>query len=179
MKFGELRKANWEPSFLNSEEIPTTAKVPEWEDCKARFLGLDDDIRQTSRYKKLVDKANLVIDLEGLIEFNKVINGAAEYQTDKFDYWFTPNEFLGHGHGDCEDYAICKFMALRFLKPRIVIVKTVDGGNHALCAVKMNDKWHFLDNKTDKIYPEEDLAKVYEPIVSMDHKRVWKHRRAC
>ena len=31
------------------------------------------------------------------------------------DYWATPWEFLGHDMGDCEDYVIAKYFALRYL----------------------------------------------------------------
>src|SRR5262249_28591683 len=43
-----------------------------------------------------------------------------EYQSDlvvwgKEDYWATPDEFLEKGAGDCEDFAIAKYMTLRQL----------------------------------------------------------------
>ena len=31
------------------------------------------------------------------------------------DYWATPEEFVGHNSGDCEDYVIAKYFALRAL----------------------------------------------------------------
>ena len=31
------------------------------------------------------------------------------------DYWATPEEFLGHYAGDCEDYVVAKYFALRYL----------------------------------------------------------------
>jgi len=31
----------------------------------------------------------------------------------QIDYWATPKEFYGRGRGDCEDYAIAKYFALR------------------------------------------------------------------
>ena len=33
----------------------------------------------------------------------------------KKDYWATPEEFIGHNSGDCEDYVIAKYFALRSL----------------------------------------------------------------
>ena len=45
------------------------------------------------------------------------------YQTDiqlwkQNDYWATPLETLGRGFGDCEDYAIAKYISLRALGER-------------------------------------------------------------
>lgn len=31
------------------------------------------------------------------------------------DYWATPEEFIGHNSGDCEDYVVAKYFALRSL----------------------------------------------------------------
>ena len=31
------------------------------------------------------------------------------------DYWATPEEFIGHSSGDCEDYVVAKYFALRAL----------------------------------------------------------------
>ena len=50
---------------------------------------------------------------------NKFFN-QLEYSSDiktwrKKDYWATPLEFLGKGQGDCEDYAVAKFMTLLML----------------------------------------------------------------
>jgi predicted transglutaminase-like cysteine proteinase len=49
------------------------------------------------------------------------------------DYWATPLEFMGKGVGDCEDFAITKYFALRSLnvpndRLRITYVKARIGG---------------------------------------------------
>jgi predicted transglutaminase-like cysteine proteinase len=49
------------------------------------------------------------------------------------DYWATPLEFMGRGIGDCEDFSISKYFALRSLgvsneKLRITYVKARIGG---------------------------------------------------
>jgi predicted transglutaminase-like cysteine proteinase len=49
------------------------------------------------------------------------------------DYWATPLEFMGRGVGDCEDFAITKYFALRSLsvpndRLRITYVKARIGG---------------------------------------------------
>jgi len=58
-------------------------------------------------------------DLEKLNAVNEFYNGV-RYSSDmkvykKKDYWATPYEFLGKDQGDCEDYVIAKYFALRHL----------------------------------------------------------------
>ncbi len=58
-------------------------------------------------------------DLEKLKEVNDFYNDVP-YLSDKKnwklgDYWATPLEFLGRDRGDCEDYVIAKYFALRYL----------------------------------------------------------------
>ena len=62
------------------------------------------------------------------------------YQTDiqlwkQNDYWATPLETLGRGLGDCEDYAIAKYISLRALgvsddKLRLIYVKAKLAGTN-------------------------------------------------
>ena len=54
-----------------------------------------------------------------LIEVNRFFN-QFKYKEDmilwgEMDYWTTPEEFLGVNGGDCEDYVIAKYFALRSL----------------------------------------------------------------
>jgi len=54
-----------------------------------------------------------------LIEVNRFFN-QFEYSEDHLhwgeqDYWATPNEFIGTRKGDCEDFVIAKYFALRKL----------------------------------------------------------------
>jgi len=67
----------------------------------------------------------LLIELEGkdiqkqLVDVNRFFN-QFEYQEDlvhwgEQDYWATPGEFLGTQKGDCEDFVIAKYFALRKL----------------------------------------------------------------
>ena len=49
------------------------------------------------------------------------------------DYWATPLEVLGRGEGDCEDFAIAKYMTLKLMgipsvKMRLIYVKARIGG---------------------------------------------------
>ncbi len=56
---------------------------------------------------------------EKLLEVNRFFNQFAyrvdKQQWGKDDYWATPEEFIGVHVGDCEDYVIAKYFALRAL----------------------------------------------------------------
>ena len=63
--------------------------------------------------KKLTDKSVN----EKLIEVNRFFN-QFEYKEDiklwkQKDYWATPEEFIGLSAGDCEDFVVAKYFALR------------------------------------------------------------------
>ena len=53
-----------------------------------------------------------------LVHINNFINSNIVYEEDiaiwgQSDYWATPLETIGQGHGDCEDFAIIKYVSLR------------------------------------------------------------------
>ncbi|WP_373003247.1 transglutaminase-like cysteine peptidase [Sulfurimonas sp.] len=69
--------------------------------------------------QKTIDANKKLNELEQLKEINDFYNGV-RYATDKNvynedDYWATPWEFLGKDKGDCEDYVISKYFALKHL----------------------------------------------------------------
>jgi predicted transglutaminase-like cysteine proteinase len=76
-------------------------------------------------YRRGIAINKLLAELDGrsithqLIEVNRFFN-QFEYQEDNIhwgekDYWATPSEFLGTQKGDCEDFVIAKYFALRKL----------------------------------------------------------------
>ncbi|MDR2786849.1 MAG: transglutaminase-like cysteine peptidase [Candidatus Accumulibacter sp.] len=53
-----------------------------------------------------------------LMRVNDFINGSLAFEEDisvwdQSDYWATPLEMIGKGRGDCEDFAIIKYISLR------------------------------------------------------------------
>jgi len=69
--------------------------------------------------QQTLDKVKNGTDLEKLNAVNEFFNGV-RYKSDmkvygKRDYWATPWEFLGKDFGDCEDYVISKYFALKYL----------------------------------------------------------------
>jgi len=104
----------------------------------------------------------------------KPANDWAQYGYD--DYWASPLQTLGNGAGDCEDYAIVKYVALRELGVgaddlRIVIVRDDKRlTEHAVVAVRSDRKWLVLDNRTMAILNAED-ARNYRPLFALNSTR--------
>lgn len=95
------------------------------------------------------------------------------------DWWATPQEFLKHS-GDCEDYAISKYFALRELgfsseALRIVILKDrIRNIGHAVLVVFVENEVHVLDNVTDIIFPHTKY-RHYIPQYSLNETARWAH----
>ena len=69
--------------------------------------------------QQTLDSVESSSDMEKLKAVNDFYNGV-RYAPDikvykKKDYWATPYEFLGKDRGDCEDYVIAKYFALKYL----------------------------------------------------------------
>lgn len=98
------------------------------------------------------------------------------------DYWATVDEFLEHD-GDCEDYAIAKYMALKAagLPPgdmRIVVLQDLNLGiPHAILAVRDGNRWLILDNQIKEVMPDTAIVH-YRPIYSINEQSWWLHQDA-
>jgi predicted transglutaminase-like cysteine proteinase len=96
------------------------------------------------------------------------------------DYWATPFQFL-RKNGDCEDYAISKYMALRDLgvaaeDMRIVVLNDLNLRiAHAVLAVYVNGKPYILDNQISKVVPATSI-RHYQPVYSINENGWWLHR---
>jgi predicted transglutaminase-like cysteine proteinase len=96
------------------------------------------------------------------------------------DYWATPVQFL-HLNGDCEDYAIAKYLALRELgyddeELRVVVLDDLNlGVAHAVLAVYSDDDVLILDNQIDTVV-SANVIRHYRPIYSVNERHWWLHR---
>lgn len=126
-----------------------------------------------------------------LNDVNEYVNRKLSFESDlivwaREDYWATPIEALLKGSGDCEDYAIAKYFALKFSgvpvsKLRITYVKARIGGKDSnITQAHMVLTYYstpdaeplVLDNLVSEIRPASrrtDLA----PIFSFNSEGVW------
>jgi predicted transglutaminase-like cysteine proteinase len=87
------------------------------------------------------------------------------------DRWSAPFETLQSGRGDCEDYAIVKYLALLEAglsedDVKIVILKnTFPNEDHAVLAVRVDGDWLILDNRTLTLVRDMDLRRATPEFV--------------
>jgi predicted transglutaminase-like cysteine proteinase len=119
-----------------------------------------------------------------IAEVNRSINLSVKAVSDieqygKRDLWATPLMTFASNAGDCEDYAIAKYAALRELGYsdqglRIVIVHDkVAAEDHAVVAVRYEGRWLVLDNKTLEIKEDAAIA-AFNPMFMIDGAGVKK-----
>ena len=96
------------------------------------------------------------------------------------DYWETPGQFL-RMFGDCEDYAIAKFLSLRILgfdnsRLRIVVLQDLNIKTpHAVLAVYLGGAPLILDNQIAQVVPSNEIYH-YHPFYSVNENAWWLHK---
>jgi predicted transglutaminase-like cysteine proteinase len=142
-------------------------------ECKSpaarRFLGLVKKARERSGR----DRIDLV---------NRSVNSEIAYTNDHAqhgvaDLWSAPLAALGSGRGDCEDYAIAKYAALREAGTpaedlRLLLVR--DNAvrlDHAVLAVRHDGRWLVLDNR-HAILMEQGDTRHFTPLFALDQSGV-------
>lgn len=99
----------------------------------------------------------------------------------KTDYWATPMEFVKNG-GDCEDFAITKYVLLRVLgvpeeRLRIVVLQDLQKNiPHAVLVVYTENGPMVLDNQI-KTATHVDRISHYKPIFSINRDAWWLHTK--
>jgi predicted transglutaminase-like cysteine proteinase len=110
------------------------------------------------RFLAIVDNAKALEGRARLGEINRAINLAIRPMSDlaqhgAIDIWSSPLVTLATGAGDCEDYAIAKYVALRHAgiaadDLRIIVMRdTIRGEDHAVAAARLDGHWLMLDNR--------------------------------
>ncbi len=118
-------------------------------------------------------------------EINRAINLAIHPMSDlaqhgEIDVWSPPLATLASGAGDCEDYAIAKFVALRLAGMaaqdlRIVVMRDlIQGEDHAVAAARLDGHWLMLDNRRMAMI-EERHVRNYRPLFALDESTVMKY----
>lgn len=110
------------------------------------------------RFEQIVDAARARDGLARIGEVNRAVNMMIRPVSDlrRFgvrDHWSAPLETLQAGIGDCEDYALLKYLALReagFAEDDLQILIVRDPilrADHAVVVVRHDNRWIVLDNR--------------------------------
>lgn len=137
----------------------------------------------TASWRRVINQSRGLAPMDQLRTVNAFFN-KWPYRLDEdaygtSDWWATPQEFLKRS-GDCEDYAISKYFALRELgfppeALRIVVLKDrIRNIGHAVLAVFVENEVHVLDNVTNMIFPHTKY-RHYVPQYSLNERARWAH----
>jgi predicted transglutaminase-like cysteine proteinase len=183
-------------SFESGEPFGLTASPVDSGTLRAKWLGverkLDDERVQLAlcdgdrencaseaalKFLDIVDSGRQHEGRARLGEINRAINLAIRPMDDiaqwgQVDVWSSPLVTFYHGAGDCEDYAIAKYVALRMAGVpaqdlRIVVLVDLHGEGHAVAAARLDGQWLLLDNR--RMAMVEDVnARIYRPLFVID-----------
>ena len=178
------------PKIFGSVELPSKnlKKFPKWLDMLGRWKGgapCESDTCTVKGWQGLIDGLKGKDRLTQIKEVNKLLN-SKKYIIDMKnwgieDYWAIPYQFLKK-NGDCEDYAIAKFMALKELgipieDMRVVALQDLNlGVGHAVLVVYEGNDPLLLDNQIKTVVPA-NTVKHYQPVYSINENGWWLHRK--
>jgi predicted transglutaminase-like cysteine proteinase len=196
---GLIRKSA-EPFGLFALALSTGGVREKWREVERKLddervqLALCDGDRDRCasaaalQFLAIVDNARGRQGRARLGEINRAINLAIRPVSDLAQYgatdvWSSPLVTLVNGAGDCEDYAIAKFFALREagVSPqdlRIVIMRDVfRGEDHAVAAARLDGHWLMLDNRRMAMVEDADVRN-YRPLFVIDQFGVRQYAEA-
>jgi predicted transglutaminase-like cysteine proteinase len=130
------------------------------------------------RFLAILDRAKSREGWQRIAEVNRAINLDITPVDDMTQYgvvdlWATPLMAFKSNEGDCEDYAIAKYVALHELgiplsDLKLIVVHVNDTTQaHAVTAVRYGDGWFVLDNRTLEIRYDAEI-RDYDPLFVMD-----------
>ena len=136
------------------------------------------------KFLRIVDSGRQRDGRTRLAEINRAINLAIRPMEDlvqygKVDVWSSPLVTFNTGAGDCEDYAIAKYVALQMAgisaeDLRIVVVLDLNGDGHAVASVRLDGHWLILDNQ--RMAMVEDVnERTYRPRFVIDESGVMEY----
>jgi predicted transglutaminase-like cysteine proteinase len=137
------------------------------------------------KLKQFLDGIRSKDRMSQIVAVNALIN-KAKYVSDDSNWnqrelWNSPGEFMAR-FGDCEDFAIAKFVALEMLgfsqdQKRVVAVKDLNlKVGHAILVVFLDGKIWVLDNQIPQVI-EASKIRHYDPVFSINQKYWWRHMR--
>jgi predicted transglutaminase-like cysteine proteinase len=115
---------------------------------------------------------------------NRAVNLAISPTSDEAqwrvtDHWSSALETLQSERGDCEDYAIVKYLALldsgmSEADLKIVLMKSIfPNEDHTVVAARFDDEWLILDNRTPALVRDRNLTRTV-PVFVLDQAGVWR-----
>jgi len=135
-----------------------------------------------AQFLRLIDAVKSKSGRARLEEANRAVNTAIRYVSDfaqfgEADRWSAPLATFATAKGDCEDYAIAKYVALReagFPREELRLVLVRDRAvrqDHAVLAAHLDDRWLILDNRRSELIADSDASSL-TPLFAINHRGV-------
>jgi predicted transglutaminase-like cysteine proteinase len=195
-----LIRKSAEPFGLSATSLSYGGLYDKWQGVQRR---LEDELVQLAlcegdpdrcaspaalKFLAIVDTAKHREGRARIGEVNRAVNLAIRPVSDFAQYgqpdvWSSPLATLARGGGDCEDYAIAKYVALRLagVAPddlRIVVMHdTIHGEDHAVAAARLDGHWLTLDNNR-MMMVEDSNVRNYRPTFVIDQQAVMRYADA-
>lgn len=192
-----LIRKSAEPFGLSATALTYGGLYDKWQGVQRR---LEDELVQLAlcegdpdrcaspaalKFLAIVDTARLREGRARIGEVNRAINLAIRPVSDfaqfgEADVWSSPLATFNRGGGDCEDYAIAKYVALRLAGVaqddlRIVVMHdTIHGEDHAVAAARLDGHWLTLDNNRMMMVEDTDVRN-YRPTFVIDRQAVLRY----
>ena len=183
-----------EPFGLSTATVTQGAVLEKWlnvareVDDERLVLRMCDENRASCQsptalqFLAIVDSGRALGGRARIGEINRAINLKLKPKSDlalygEEDVWTSPLATFAIGAGDCEDYAIAKFVALQEagVSPddlRIVILRDDHREeDHAVVAARLDGNWLMLDNR-HMVLVEDQLVRRYRPVFLADRDGV-------
>ncbi|MCB1651689.1 MAG: transglutaminase-like cysteine peptidase [Alphaproteobacteria bacterium] len=184
----EFERVSAYPALFGTDE-KRSANLSAFTKWTGMFKRFDQDLKNTGSQAVMRQWQNQLRTFKGgsihamARKVNDFVN-ESRYIVDsknwgRSDYWATPVEFIKRG-GDCEDFAIAKYTALRALgvpeeRLRVAIVQdTYKNIPHAVLVVYTESGAVVLDNQIKSLVDAERAGR-YRPIFSINRTAWWLH----
>ena len=147
--------------------------------CRA---DVTDCPAHAAQFLRLVNAVSGKTGRDKLDEANREINTAIRYVNDlsqhgEPDRWSTPLATFASAKGDCEDYAIAKYVVLSaagFRRNDLQLVLVRDRmvrQDHAVLAARLDGRWLLLDNRFATLMVDSEATR-FMPLFAIDHQGV-------
>ena len=139
-------------------------------------------------WRLLIEESRALPDQDKINRVNTFFNRRMLFQDDivvwqTTDYWATPLEFMGRGAGDCEDFAIAKYVTLKLMgvgneKLRLVYVRAQSGSTASIAHMVLGyyplptAEPLILDNLITSVRPASQRPDLV-PVFSFNSDGLW------
>ncbi len=138
-------------------------------------------------WRRLMEEVRALPETEKLSRVNTFFNRRILFKSDlevwnQEDYWATPLEFMGMGAGDCEDFAIAKYITLQMLgigneRLRMIYVRARTGATSVAHMVlgfypTPTEEPLILDNLISSVRPASQRSDL-SPVFSFNNDGLW------